>query len=564
MGSCTRMSSSTLLTNALILLVYCVLYLSSNIGFINAAPARHLLNDQPSVDKPSVIIIGAGMSGIMAAKSLAKHGVEDFIILEATEKIGGRMRKTDFAGVSVELGANWVEGVAGKEVNPIWRLAKEFNLRTFYSDYDNITSNFYSQEGTLLPLSTVKPQFDLSQAAVEFTNKLSESLNANKEEDISILTSQRMFGKVPTSPLDMAIDYYNYDYEAAEPPRITSLKNVLPRPTFHDYGEDLYLVADSRGYVHVVHQLAKTFLKYDGENLTDTRVKLNKVVNHIEYTSTGVTVKTEDGSTYDASYAILSVSLGVLQSNLITYKPDLPYWKLKTFFTFDMAVYTKIFIKFPYTFWPTGPGTDFFIYVDEKRGYYPIWQQLNPQYPGSNVLFVTVTDDESRRIEQQPDEETKQEIMVVLRKMFGPTIPEIQDIIVPRWWNNRFFKGTFTNWPIGASEPDFDRMKAPIGGRLYFTGEHTSEKFNGYVHGAYLAGIDTAKTLLDCMKYKKCAEITPDGLPLQNVKAKTSADTDSCEGSCCAERQQEREAVRQSYVHGIQSLQEALEKKCTP
>eukprot|EP00250_Pteridium_aquilinum_P019454 c24437_g1_i2 orf=485-1246(-) len=146
MGSCTRMSSSTLLTNALILLVYCVLYLSSNIGFINAAPARHLLNDQPSVDKPSVIIIGAGMSGIMAAKSLAKHGVEDFIILEATEKIGGRMRKTDFAGVSVELGANWVEGVAGKEVNPIWRLAKEFNLRTFYSDYDNITSNFYSQD----------------------------------------------------------------------------------------------------------------------------------------------------------------------------------------------------------------------------------------------------------------------------------------------------------------------------------------------------------------------------------------------------------------------------------
>jgi polyamine oxidase len=30
-------------------------------------------------------------------------------------------------------------------------------------------------------------------------------------------------------------------------------------------------------------------------------------------------------------------------------------------------------------------------------------------------------------------------------------------------------------------------IKAPVG-RVYFTGEHTSERYNGYVHGAYLAG----------------------------------------------------------------------------
>uniref|UniRef100_A0A453SFZ0 Amine oxidase domain-containing protein n=1 Tax=Aegilops tauschii subsp. strangulata TaxID=200361 RepID=A0A453SFZ0_AEGTS len=33
------------------------------------------------------------------------------------------------------------------------------------------------------------------------------------------------------------------------------------------------------------------------------------------------------------------------------------------------------------------------------------------------------------------------------------------------------------------------RMQAPVGGRVYFTGEHTSEHYNGYVHGAYLAGL---------------------------------------------------------------------------
>uniref|UniRef100_A0A453SEP3 Amine oxidase domain-containing protein n=1 Tax=Aegilops tauschii subsp. strangulata TaxID=200361 RepID=A0A453SEP3_AEGTS len=41
------------------------------------------------------------------------------------------------------------------------------------------------------------------------------------------------------------------------------------------------------------------------------------------------------------------------------------------------------------------------------------------------------------------------------------------------------------------------RMQAPVGGRVYFTGEHTSEHYNGYVHGAYLAGIDSADILMN-------------------------------------------------------------------
>lgn len=42
-------------------------------------------------------------------------------------------------------------------------------------------------------------------------------------------------------------------------------------------------------------------------------------------------------------------------------------------------------------------------------------------------------------------------------------------------------------------------MQAPVG-RIFFTGEHTSEKFSGYVHGGYLAGMDTSKSLLEEIK----------------------------------------------------------------
>ena len=165
-------------------------------------------------------------------------------------------------------------------------------------------------------------------------------------------------------------------------------------------------------------------------------------------------------------------------------------------YQFDMAVYTKIFLKFPDKFWPTGNGTEFFFYAHEKRGYYTIWQvifsvdasfigagswefvmrqvflvylqQLEEEYPGANFLLVTVTDDESRRIEQQPDSDTKAEIMGVLRAMFGKNISEATDILVPRWWSDKFYRGSYSNWPIGVSRLEYDRIRVI----LFFSPTH--------------------------------------------------------------------------------------------
>jgi len=71
-----------------------------------------------------------------------------------------------------------------------------------------------------------------------------------------------------------------------------------------------------------------------------------------------------------------------------------------------------------------------------------------------------VTDEESRRIEQQSDNQTKAEIMQVLRKMFpGKDVPDATDILVPRWWSDRFYKGTFSNWPIGVNRYEYDQLR---------------------------------------------------------------------------------------------------------
>ncbi|KAG8652546.1 hypothetical protein MANES_06G103900v8 [Manihot esculenta] len=433
---------------------------------------------------PTVIVIGAGMSGISAAKTLHEAGIHDILILEATPKIGGRLKKTQFSGLTVELGANWLYG-GGTVANPLLDMATKLKLRTSLNDFENITSNTYKQEGGLYPSKLVEAINKVATARNDFCSKLSERLSSKKKDvDVSILAAHRIYKQEPKTPLEMVIDYYYNDYQDAEPPKVTSLKHTYPRNEIVDHGDDAYFVADPRGFEILSQYLAKQFLS----SLTsDPRLKLNKVVREIIYSSHGVTVKTEDGSTYNSRYVIVSVSLGVLQSGLIDFKPTLPLWKRIAISDFSMTIYTKIFLKFSYAFWPTGPGTEFFLYTHARRGYYPLWQHLENEYPGSNILFVTVTADESRRIEQLPDETIEAEIMEILKKLFGENVPKAESILVPRWGMDKFYKGSYSNWPDGYSQNRKDQLADPVG-PVYFTGEHTNDKYIGYATGAYLAG----------------------------------------------------------------------------
>ena len=69
-----------------------------------------------------VIIIGAGMAGIQAAATLrAQDPTLTYVLLESTNRVGGRVRSVDFGGVKVEDGANWILDFAD---NPMWAMAQ--------------------------------------------------------------------------------------------------------------------------------------------------------------------------------------------------------------------------------------------------------------------------------------------------------------------------------------------------------------------------------------------------------------------------------------------------------
>jgi hypothetical protein len=86
-------------------------------------------------------------AGISAGKRLSEAGITDLLILEATDHVGGRMHKQNFAGINVEVGANWVEGVNGGKMNPIWPIVNStLKLRNFRSDFDYLSQNVYKEK----------------------------------------------------------------------------------------------------------------------------------------------------------------------------------------------------------------------------------------------------------------------------------------------------------------------------------------------------------------------------------------------------------------------------------
>ena len=81
-----------------------------------------------------VLILGGGMAGITAANYLHNNGVTNFLLLEAQDYIGGRLKNLSFGGFTLSEGANWVHYVEEGSDNPILELTKKLKLTGYAND----------------------------------------------------------------------------------------------------------------------------------------------------------------------------------------------------------------------------------------------------------------------------------------------------------------------------------------------------------------------------------------------------------------------------------------------
>ncbi|KAJ3223245.1 hypothetical protein HDU81_009310, partial [Chytriomyces hyalinus] len=486
-----------------------------------------------------VLILGAGASGIHAAKALLEHGV-DVIILEArTDAIGGRVKVAEFprgSGYVVEAGANWIEGAGGVLVNPVLPLAMRSALVAPVCNYsDVIYRESYEQALNQTAFSLRCDEFN---AAFERVQHESEDRRKRSKFDMSVRQALDFVNWTRMSAMDDVIEYFKWDFKEAENAETSSLKWAAPWHTFADFGDTNYFSTDQRGFKTILEETAMEA----GIGYGSDRLHLGKQVTHIHWSddtanhahhnsynyhynqeperfvdeSSGpVVVTCSDGSVYTADHVIVTFSVGVLKFGDVTFKPELPAWKRRALDSFHMPAYTKIFVEFETQFWDKeqfilyGAGNSSSMESNRRGVYYPVWQNLNAdaylhdgpfggsageQWGKSALLMATVTGLESERVEALTDNQVLDEVMHVLRDMYGPEIPRASSIFVSRWLTDPFTRGSYSSWNVGFDATTHADLKAPVD-RLWFTGEACSEHYFGYIHGAIIEGNKTGRAV---------------------------------------------------------------------
>ena len=336
----------------------------------------------------------------------------------------------------------------------------------------------------------------------DLTNNL--TYTDKKKPDISLRASMALGGWIPRDALDYAMEFYDLDFTYGHEPEMTSTKHSSI-PSFGNASNyDEAVVTDQNGGLfNVVQQLLR-----DVMTTNDKRLKLNHVITKISYNAEGVSVTTTDGQSYTGDYVIITVSLGVLQNEVITFDPPLPEWKRYSLMAATIITDYPIYVLFPRSQIPFWDDYDFILNVQDRRGYYTLWQNYDRLMDESRILQVQLVGLEAKRIALLRDEEIKSEIRSVLSNMYNVTIPEMK-VVVPRWDTDPLFYGSYTDWSPSFSDSSFDALQASVG-RLYFAGEAYHRLYFGYMEGAYASAMDQTNKLLQCVSdSSKCKHYVP-------------------------------------------------------
>jgi monoamine oxidase len=452
----------------------------ASIGTASAfAMSCGLINDAQEVDMPqtqnttyaTVIVIGAGISGLAAARILADKNI-DVIILEARNRIGGRMWTDSSLGIPLDLGAASIHGVKN---NPITDLAKKFNIQTIPTDYDNFTT--FDANGN-----------ELSEDAWDEMEELFDSVYAEVEEmqddtdnDMSLqqafdqVISKRKLSKEELLRLNFYIQQETSLEYGADPKDLS----------LWEWNQDGSLgggeVIFPNGYNQITDVLAKSL-----------DIRLNVIVESIHYGNGSVSVKTSSGE-FVAEKVVVTIPLGVLKQAQIKFEPPLPQSKQDAMNRLDMGVLNKVYLKFPKVFWDD--EVEGFGFISEKLGEWNDWLSFAP-YLNEPILMAFHGGEKGFAIENFSDEEVIADAMKTLRFLFGDSIPEPESFIITRWGKDKFSFGSYSHIPPFASGDDFDALFEPVDVVLFFAGEATHRKFPATVHGAYLSGIEVGRLVI--------------------------------------------------------------------
>jgi len=425
-----------------------------------------------------VIVVGAGMAGLAAARALASRGAT-VVVLEQRDRVGGRVWTDRSLGFPVERGANWIEG---SEDNPLVPLAAEAGAR-WVADVEEVRA--FDHDGRELEAEELASADGAEAALIEEIAELAE--DHEDDEDLSIGAALRANDddedEDDTSPFqrrlrDLGIASLETD-TAGSLDQLSLLEYDDPDAGYD--GESFFL---PDGYDALPRFLAR-----------DLEVRLGVTVAMISTQTRRVRVTTSVGDE-EADAVVVTIPLGALREGAIRFDPPLPEEKRDAIAGLAMGTLDKVILRFPSAFWSGGGNT--FLYASERRGELPLWIDWH-RAAGQPALIAFAGGDYALALEQREDAAVIEDAMRILRACFGASTPLPTGSLIQRWHEDPITHGSYSYVPVGSSPDVRTALAAPIGERVFFAGEATNRRNPATVHGAYESGLRVADEVAEAL-----------------------------------------------------------------
>jgi len=422
-------------------------------------------------DVRKVLVIGAGISGLAAAKELVDAGC-DVTVLEARSRIGGRTwTSNQWDKIPLDMGASWIHGTVG---NPITQLARLARAKTTSTSYDSAIT--YNTDGK--PLSDDQ-ESHLENLAETVDDGIREAQDADQDQSVLAAVHEALeWDDLPVEDQRMVNFILSGSIE-------TEYAGSCAKQSAYWYDDDSAFKGDDAifvdGYGPIIDYLVKGIT-----------VQNNQIVQSISWSGEGVLVTTDKGM-FNADCVVVTLPLGVLQSGKVKFSPALPESKRQAIKLLGMGLLNKCNLRFSKVFWPS--EFDWLEYIPADNSRWVSWFSLarpikQPVLVGFNAATT------GQEMEKWSDERTVESAMQTLRTIFGSNVPDLIDFQITRWASDPFSLGSYSFNAIGSNPKMRDELAKPVNGRVYFAGEATNREYFATVHGAYLSGIRAAKEVL--------------------------------------------------------------------
>ena len=432
-------------------------------------------NDAPAVTpaagKRRIVVIGAGLAGLAAARELQGAG-HDVVVIEARDRSGGRVwTSTRWPDAPVDLGASWIHGING---NPLTVLADRQQFKRAVTSYDNALT--YHGSGRPLTAAEEQRMADLRSRVI---TSLKQAQDGSTDLSVARALEPLLRQFDPDSDAYHFISFLVSTEFELEYAGSAAQLSAQWYDSDEQFGGDDALFAE--GFKVVTEHLAGGI-----------HIEYGRPVTELRWDTTPVTVVTPQSEVV-ADQVVVTLPLGVLQAGRVRFIPELPPAKQDAIAKLGMGVLNKCYLRFREPFWPE--QADWLEYVAPRHGEWTSWVSL-ARVSGVPVLLGFNAADGGRDLEGRTDLQIVAGAMQTLRTIFGARVPEPVDYQITRWASDPFALGSYSYPAVGSTPEMRDALATPVQNRLYFAGEATHRTYFGTAHGAYLSGLRAAKQIL--------------------------------------------------------------------